>query len=92
MKKALSLIIVGTLIVTGVIALAGCSKTVDEPCDWCGGSPSIEYDTSVGVAYVCEECSSNCFFCDKKATTHYENMMGGVNFVCQDCFEGAQSW
>ena len=27
---------------------AGCSKTVDEPCAWCGNSPSVEYESSSG--------------------------------------------
>lgn len=63
---------------------------VNEPCDWCGESPSVAYELSDGSeAYVCRECSEYCMLCgDEKATQHYENLIGTMMFVCDDCYEG----
>ena len=66
---------------------AGCSQTVDEPCAWCGNSPSVEYESSSGEkVYVCEECSSTCMFCGDPATRHYSAVLGEM-FVCDDCYD-----
>lgn len=68
--------------------LTGCSSTVDEPCDYCGKSPSIEYMKSDDTPfYICKECSSTCMICgDEKATTHYESLLG-IIFACDDCYQ-----
>lgn len=48
----------------------------------------MEYKTSDGSkAYVCKDCSKECALCGKKATKHYENMLGMVVFVCDDCYK-----
>lgn len=48
----------------------------------------MEYKTSDGSkAYVCKDCSKECAWCGKKATKHYENMLGMVVFVCDDCYK-----
>ena len=66
-----------------------CTSTVDEPCDWCGSSPSVAYELNDGsYSYVCKECSEFCFWCENKATIHYENLAGIMAFVCEDCYEG----
>lgn len=90
MKKFLSFLMVG-LMVTSM--LAACSSTVDEPCMYCGHSPSKEYEKSDGTpVYVCEDCSSVCMICgDEKATKHYESLLGIV-FVCDDCYEMATGY
>ena len=75
--------------------LAGCGRMSDEPCDWCGKSPSVAYATAseYGDAHVCKECSSTCMLCgNKKATKHYENLLGGVVFVCNDCYDEVSSY
>lgn len=71
------------------ICLAGCSTTVDKPCDWCEKSPSVEYTNSDGEpSYVCKKCSSVCMICgDKKPTKKGQNLLGMVMFVCDDCYE-----
>lgn len=64
------------------------TSTVDEPCDWCGDSPSVAYKVSDGsYSYVCKECSKECAWCGDKATKHYENLMGRMVFVCNDCYQ-----
>lgn len=63
------------------------NSTVDEPCDWCGSVPSVEYEMSDGsYSYVCKECSKKCVYCGNKATNHYENLLGMMVFVCDDCY------
>lgn len=71
------------------LCITGCSRTVDEPCDWCKSRPSVAYETSDGSeAYVCKECSKMCMICgDKKATKHGENLFGMILFVCDDCYD-----
>ena len=39
------------------------------------------------MAYVCKECSKECMICHKKATKHYENLIGTIVFVCDDCYK-----
>lgn len=83
----------GVLLLAAVLvfcALTGCSSTVDEPCMYCGHSPSKQYRKQDGTAvYVCESCSSECMICgDRKATKRYESLLGLV-FVCNDCYKMA---
>lgn len=69
------------------------TATVDEPCDWCGNSPSVAYKLSDGsYSYVCKECSKYCALCGDKATKHYENMLGVMVFVCDDCYDEVQQY
>lgn len=79
-------------IILALCALTGCSGTVDEPCMYCGNSPSKEYKKQDGTpVYVCEKCSSECMICgEKKATKHYESLMGIV-FACDDCYKMAKA-
>ena len=64
------------------------TTTVDEPCDWCHNSPSVAYKMSDGsYSYVCKDCSKKCALCGDKATHHYENLLGMMVFVCDDCYE-----
>lgn len=89
-KTNLWLIIAATVIVIigAVFMLSRCAAVVDEPCDWCGSSPSVAYKMSDGsYSYVCKECSKQCFMCGKKATKHYENLAGMMSFACDDCYE-----
>lgn len=61
---------------------------VNQSCDYCHRSPSMEFETSDGSkAYVCKECSKECMICHKKATKHYENLIGTIVFVCDDCYK-----
>lgn len=71
-----------------MLSLCSCG-TVDEPCDWCGSSPSKAYKTSSGTtSYVCKECSGTCMICgNKKATKHATNMLDMELFMCDDCYE-----
>ena len=75
----------------GTFVIRTASGTVDEPCDWCGKTPSVAYaveNDSDGVSYVCRECSSTCMLCgSKKATKHQENLLGMMLFVCDDCHQ-----
>lgn len=85
MKKLLAILLIAVL---SVGTLTGCASTVDEPCVYCGKSPSKEYKKSDGTPiYICEDCSSTCMLCyEKKATKHYESPLSIV-FVCDDCYE-----
>ena len=66
-------------VVVGIIAIAVMvfiitrfTSTVNEPCDWCGNSPSVAYKLNDGsYSYVCKDCSEYCAFCGEKATKHY---------------------
>lgn len=84
-KVVLSALVVAVVVIAGGIFLF--HPTVNEPCDWCGDRPSVAYKTSQGRAYVCRDCSKDCAFCNKRATKHYENMLGTVVFVCSDCYK-----
>lgn len=91
MKRIIRIICTITL----SLGLIGCSKTVDEPCDYCGNTPSVAYKTTSGYgdAHVCKKCSSTCMLCDeKKATKHYENLFGGIVFVCDDCYKEVEEY
>lgn len=69
------------------------TSTVNEPCDWCGDSPSVAYELSDGSdAYVCKDCSKTCLWCGNKAKKHYENLLGTIVFVCNDCYEEAAGY
>lgn len=78
----------GILLVAAIVIVWRLLAISNEPCDWCGSSPSVAYKTSDGSkAYVCRECSKKCAWCDNKATRHYENLLGMIVFVCDDCYE-----
>lgn len=85
MKKLVMILMVSLL---SMSMLMGCSSTVDEPCVFCGKSPSKEYKKSDGsVVCICEKCSSTCMICgEKKATKQYESPLA-IAFVCNDCYK-----
>ncbi|MEM0529234.1 hypothetical protein WGC32_02695 [Zongyangia sp. HA2173] len=88
-KTGLWKIIIAAALIIAVMVwiFTSCSSTVDVPCDWCGKTPSVAYQTSDGSdAYVCKDCSKVCALCGEKATKHYENLLGMVIFVCNDCY------
>lgn len=67
------------------------SRFSNEPCDWCGSTPTLSYRVHDGShAYVCKNCRSHCMFCNKPATKHYENIFGSIMFVCDDCYKEVQ--
>lgn len=78
----------GIVMLIGMLfSLSACATIVDEPCAWCNSSPSKVYELSSGKEmYVCEDCSSECAYCAKPATKHYESLLGFV-FVCDNCYE-----
>lgn len=87
-KKKMSVFAFSCFLITVIVS--GCGSVVDKPCDWCGKSPSVAYNTSDGSkSYVCKDCSKNCAICGKKATKHSENMLGMVIFMCDDCYKDA---
>lgn len=89
-KKAIVVLVV---IAIGAFIIPRFMATVNEPCDWCGDSPSVAYKLSDGsYAYVCKECSKNCALCGEKASKHYENLLGMIVFVCDDCYEDVQQY
>ncbi len=75
-----------------LLMCVGCSKEVNEACDWCGSSPSVAYKTSNGTTcHVCKNCSSTCMLCgSKKASKHYTNALDLEVFVCNDCYKELQ--
>jgi len=76
----------GIFLVALICMLSGCESMTEEPCMYCGQSPSQEYEKSDGtLVYVCEVCSSECMLCHDKATKHYESLLG-IMFVCNDCY------
>ena len=38
-------------------------------------------------SYVCKDCSKECAWCGERATKHYENLLGMMVFVRDDCYE-----
>ena len=70
-----------------VVIFTGCAQTSTEPCVYCGNTPSKAYIANGKKSYVCADCSSDCFFCGDKATTHYENITGEVSFACENCYD-----
>lgn len=86
-KKLIPLIGVALVVVIAVFLIFG-NKTVNEPCDWCGNSPSVVYQTSSGrEAYICKDCSKTCMLCGKKASHQYEKLLGTITFVCDNCYK-----
>ncbi len=83
----ISVIVLLVLFLVGLLIFS--PNTVDESCDWCGNSPSIEYELKSGKkSYVCKDCSKVCVWCGEKADRHYENISETMVFVCNDCYEG----
>lgn len=83
--KVLAGVAVVVLAILITSQFVGLSK---EPCDWCGHTPSVAYQTSDGSeAYVCKECSKKCAWCGAKAKCHYENLLENIVFVCDDCYD-----
>lgn len=90
MKRKI-ILVSSILAVIGIVVLfrlLSNSHTVDKPCDWCGKSPSVAYETSDETeSYVCDDCSKVCTWCGEKAVRHYENGIGMIVFVCDDCYK-----
>lgn len=83
--KIMGIVVLVATVAIGVKLLFSISN---EPCDWCGNTPSVSYSMSNGSkAYVCKKCSKECMFCGNNATKHYENLLGTVAFVCDDCYD-----
>lgn len=60
----------------------------NEPCDWCGNTPTLSYKLQEGgYAHICKRCRSSCMLCGAPSTRHYENLLGTMVFVCDDCYE-----
>lgn len=73
--------------IASIVMLSACALS-NEPCEYCGDTPTKGYKTSNDEKfYVCNECSSECAFCGDKATKHYTNLIGMEMFVCRDCYE-----
>ena len=87
----IKVVVVVAAVIILVFAISRFTSLVDEPCDWCGNSPSVAYELNDGsYSYVCKECSKYCALCGEKATKHYENLVGMMVFVCDDCYEAVQ--
>ena len=85
MKKFLTIL---TIISFMIVTMTACGGTVDEPCEYCSQSPSVEYTRSDGTSiYVCNDCSSECMLCGREATQEYDSMLGFL-FLCDDCYDG----
>lgn len=90
LKKKVSMLLA---VLMSAFMLTACSGMADEPCMYCGHSPSKGYKMSDGEKdYVCKDCSSRCMLCGtEKAKKHYESLIGIV-FVCDDCYETVTSF
>ena len=74
-------------LVVVTMLLSACA-TSDEPCGYCGDTPTKGYKTSNGEVFnVCSDCSSECAFCGEKATKHYTAGFGNEMFVCKECYD-----
>ena len=73
------------------LCLSACSGgyTAQEPCAYCGDTPTKEYTTDTGdPCYVCETHSTTCAICNEPtATRHFTNGFGFETFICEDCYE-----
>ena len=76
MKK---LIIISVLL---VMLVSGCASSSNEPCIYCGETLSKAYNANGHKSYICDECSSECFFCGDKATKKYVSVDGEMSFAC----------
>lgn len=84
----MKIVLGGVLVVIAVFMITRFTSTVDEPCDWCGSTPSVAYKMhDDSYSYVCKNCSKKCAWCGNKAIKHYENLAGMMVFVCKDCYE-----
>ena len=78
--------VIAMVVIAMTLMLTACSAS-NEPCDYCGNTPSKGYKVAGGEKfYVCSDCSSECAFCGEKATKQYTAMLGNVMFVCTDCY------
>ena len=84
MKKILIPII--TTIIFLLFTACGGGYSSEEPCIWCGRTPTKEIKDN----YYCERCVTTCLFCGDPATEEYTNAMGIESFVCVECFEDLQ--
>ena len=103
MRKSMKKVILGTVCAVFLVMSTGCSAvssitggeyTSDEPCAWCGETPTKEFETSNGTAsYVCEEHTHECSVCGKKSDKelkHYTNLVDVERFVCDECYQDVQ--
>ena len=102
-RKSMKKAVLGIVCAVFLMMSAGCSAvssitvggyTSDEPCAWCGETPTKEFKTSGGdPCYICEEHTHECGVCGKnfdKELNHYTNLMGIETFVCDDCYQDVQ--
>ncbi len=98
-RKSMKKVVFGTLCSLLMAVSCGCSMlgggyTSDEPCAWCGNTPTKKFETSKGEdCYVCEEHTHECGICGKnfdKELKHYTNMLDLEMFVCDDCYDDVQ--
>ncbi len=64
----------------------------EENCDWCSGTPTCTFYNpdayeNEQYAYICEDCASKCYFCNATPKYYYQNIIGSVVFVCEDCYD-----
>lgn len=84
-KKVLYLLVI-VLVIFGT----GCGSS--EPCARCGRTPTKGFTNQMTneKEYYCNECSSRCDLCSKKATKNYTSALGTIVFVCDDCYRQIQ--
>lgn len=84
-KKVVALLILAVISVIGIYSILSFSNN---PCDWCGDSPSKVFKTNDGgKAYVCSDCRKECTLCGDRASKYYENYFDMIVFVCKDCYK-----
>lgn len=84
-KKIIVSIVAVIAVIVGIFSFSSFSN---EPCDWCGNTPSKAFKTHSGEkSYVCSDCRKECAWCGDRATKHYENYLEMIVFVCSDCYE-----
>lgn len=71
-----------------VFGVSQLMRISNEPCDWCGATPTLSYKLQEGgYAHICKSCRSSCMLCGEPADRHYENLLGTMVFVCDDCYQ-----
>lgn len=78
-------VLIAVVMIFAILSACGSS----ELCSDCRSTPTKGYDNKYTGEkdYYCKECASDCAFCSGKATEYYTSGLGGIVFVCDECYE-----
>jgi len=86
LRKVLLVVVCGVILL--MLAACGGGYTSSKSCEWDNKTPTKKLVTANGTErYYCKGCVEKCFFCDKKATKNYTNLLDVHVFVCNEHYK-----